>query len=430
MKAIVGKTLQKCDQPLVPGQNITTGRDYFTERFGRLTSLEDDFLRLGSAVYAADLAFKRPEREEFIRNIELVVPVVNFQAFARVKDDIEDALYTLSSDNWSVNFVADKGTPEPTRQWGQKQGVALLFSGGLDSLSAAAGFICENRPLLLVSHVTHNRTVEQSQKALSAGLNQKLRTSVDRFACRVFARSVRGFPFPKDADREESQRTRSFLFLTIACIAARRVGYRKIVAIAENGQFAIHLPLTAARVGPFSTHTAHPQFTVTMQRICRSLLSCDDLEIVNPYLYKTKAEVLSTVRENLRELFPLSVSCWRGARVKGSNHCGVCIPCLTRRIALEAIGLKYNEYQRDIFEEDIGSLSPEDVGKRNLGDLLEFVREFSTYRVEEKDRLVENFPDLVNEYFDQDEAISMYVRFAAEALGVVGGYRKIRDLVR
>jgi hypothetical protein len=33
----------------------------------------------------------------------------------------------------------------------------------------------------------------------------------------------------------------------------------QLIYIAENGQMAIHLPLTQARIGAFSTHTAHVQ---------------------------------------------------------------------------------------------------------------------------------------------------------------------------
>jgi hypothetical protein len=46
--------------------------------------------------------------------------------------------------------------------------------------------------------------------------------------------------YPSDAERESSQRTRSFLFLVIASIAARRSGFHDVILIAENGQMAIH----------------------------------------------------------------------------------------------------------------------------------------------------------------------------------------------
>src|SRR5213082_2450013 len=62
-------------------------------------------------------------------------------------------------------------------------------------------------------------------------------------------------------DAESSQRTRSFLFLTVAALCARRVGHQNIVVIAENGQMAVHLPVTEGRIGPFSTRTAQLKYS-------------------------------------------------------------------------------------------------------------------------------------------------------------------------
>jgi hypothetical protein len=55
---------------------------------------------------------------------------------------------------------------------------------------------------------------------------------------------------------------------------------------------AIHLPLTAARIGAFSTHTAHPDFVIEMEGLLGDVLSFK-LRIVNPFLYRTKAECVT-----------------------------------------------------------------------------------------------------------------------------------------
>ncbi|MGA2729709.1 MAG: hypothetical protein ABSE96_18025 [Terracidiphilus sp.] len=81
---------------------------------------------------------------------------------------------------------------------------------------------------------------------------------------------------------ENSQRTRSFLFLTLAAITANRLGRREIVVIAENGQMAIHLPLSSARIAAFSTHTAHPDVLAEMQLYLRGAFGIDFV-IQNPY---------------------------------------------------------------------------------------------------------------------------------------------------
>ena len=430
MKAIVAGGLAPCDLKLLPLKNLVTGVKDFEARFGPATTLEEDLLTFGSAVYATDLAFKRSEREEFIRDIELTVPVVNYHAFERAKQDIEEALYTLSCDNWSLKFVHASGAPEKSKQRKSKKGAALLFSGGLDSLCEAGRLYSGAEPVLLVSHITHNRVIENAQTTLLKALEKTYGCRGKRLAYRVFARSVASYPFPKDAEREETQRTRSMLFLILAALSARRFGFERIIYIAENGQFAIHLPLNSARVGPFSTHTAHPHFTALMQNVLRTLLGSANLSIENPFLYMTKSEVLASVDKQVQKSFPISISCWRASRLSSKHHCGECIPCLTRRIALEALAIPQDEYERDLLAERVGELDSEDLGKRNLADLMEFVLHFYRYTAPNRDRLIENFPELRNPFFNEDKAIEMYVRFSKEAMRVFAKYKGLKPLLR
>jgi hypothetical protein len=215
------------------------------------------------------------------------------------------------------------------------------------------------------------------------------------------------------------------MFLTIAALAARRGGQSEIVMIAENGQMAIHLPLSAARIGAFSTHTAHPQFVRMAAEYFTSLLEHRTC-VTNPFLYKTKAEVVAKVAKEHRPAIPQSVSCWRGSRLSNSNHCGECVPCLVRRIALEANGLRLKEYARDLLSENVGDLQPDDDGKRNLVELAEFAVAFRTYSAADLEML---YPDLINETIDRPLAIAMYKRFADEAVAVLGNYRGVRPIL-
>jgi hypothetical protein len=219
------------------------------------------------------------------------------------------------------------------------------------------------------------------------------------------------------------------LFLGLACLAARRTGFGRIVTLAENGQMALHLPLTAARCGPFSTHTAHPEFVNLAQRIFSRLLTYT-FTFFNPFLYLTKAEVVQRLPQALRGAIPRSVSCWRASRLRGArSHCGQCVPCLVRRLALECVGIRLAEYQRDILAEDIAGLAEDDVGKGNVVDLLELVRHFTNIDAGDVPTLIERFPDLVNEDIDLAEAVGLYRRFAAEIQGVRGNYRSLQALL-
>src|SRR5437867_4163279 len=107
-----GKPTKDAGLILAPGLNLRWGGTAFKDAFGALTSLEEDLLVLGSAIFACDLAFKRGERENITRTIHLRVLVVNHQAFERVREDLERILYVLSHDNWTVTLSRRKGAPE------------------------------------------------------------------------------------------------------------------------------------------------------------------------------------------------------------------------------------------------------------------------------------------------------------------------------
>jgi hypothetical protein len=247
MDALLTSSSPGAPSKLTIGKNVSVGTRPLQNRFGALTSLETDFLSVASVIYAADLAVKRNEREDFVRTIELKLPVVNLAAFNAVKAEFEQILRVLSCDNWTLRFQAAVGTPEPNRKWPKTKGTTLLFSGGLDSFAGACDLLKHREETFLVSHITHNRPVADSQKKLVSAIGHHYRVSTSHMPLMVSCRTNRNFPFPQDSLREETQRTRSFLFVALAAVAARLNGSRRILVMAENGQFAIHLPLTAAR---------------------------------------------------------------------------------------------------------------------------------------------------------------------------------------
>jgi hypothetical protein len=191
---------------------------------------------------------------------------------------------------------------------------------------------------------------------------------------------------------------------------------------------AIHLPLTGARIGAFSTQTAHPEVLSAATELFSTLLQ-SPIRIANPFLYSTKAEVIHDTVTNHPGVLRSAISCWKASRVPGAlNHCGFCVPCLIRRIAIEWNGPAVNEYARDLLSEDVGALPPEDEGKRNLVELAEFVSLFRRNR--NRAEMEHFFPELVTTKFDASQTIDMYRRFAAEAIGVLGRYPSLTFLTR
>jgi hypothetical protein len=405
------------------GANLKTGEADFRRDFGDVSSLELDLLNLASAVFAADRGTARGEREDYSREIELTVPVVNAARLLPLVPQVEAILRFLSDDVWTVRMPQKAGEPEDQLHGPEPQGRTLLFSGGLDSFAAAVEFGRGAAPLQLVSHRTRNQITDTAQRELvaqlaSGGFNVQHH--------QYFVSSTDAGPAPFDHDAENSQRTRSFMFLVLGGLVARRTGGLDIMYLAENGQMAIHLPLTPARLGAFSTHTAHPTVVAEMERFLREALQAP-IRIENPYLYRTKREVAEVVTNALPAAVAETTSCWRNARLPvGITHCGDCVPCQIRRIALEFTGADPTRYARNLWIEPIAELGPDDSGRRNVVELAEFVYRF---RSESDESLMSTFPELLSEDFDGPAAIGMYRRFADEAHAVWTRYPALGGLL-
>ncbi len=398
-------------------ENLFTGERQFADNFGAPTTLESDMLRVAAAIFAADRAALRGVREDVCRTIQLTVPVVNVSRLLPLIPQVEEVLRLLSNDAWEIALDATAGVPERAFAVVPPAGKTLLFSGGLDSLAAAVEFGVGPGELELVSHVTRNTFTSGAQRVLA----ERVERSGGRIRHRQFFVSSRdGGPTNLKHAEENSQRTRSFIFLVLGALVARRTGHLEIVYLAENGQLAIHLPLTQGRIGAFSTHTAHPDVLVAMREFLSAALEAA-ITIENPYVYSTKREVVQQIASTIPDAIAEAKSCWKNARLPaGATHCGECIPCYVRRIAVEhLLTTDPTAYARDVWNENVRSLPPEDDGRRNLMDLVEFIRRFQTETGEE---LMSEFPELYSENMDAEAVIAMYRRFANEAAHVLGGY--------
>lgn len=425
---IIGEDAKGRDVHLLPGQNLYTGINKFTDEFGAADSLEEDLFNLAAGIYGTDLAVKRDEREHYVRTIELSVEVINLHLFERVRSEIERALSVVSKDNWKITFLQKEGTPVTSFKWQKREGAVLLFSGGIDSMCAASEFVKEGKELVLVSHNSHsNHVVDACQDNIHDAIEKHYKTKIKHVHIKVYGRNHNGYAFPKDELRENTQRTRSFLFLTLAALVTRRSGFNRILFMAENGQFAIHLPLNSARVGPFSTHTADPEFVTRIQKIFQTLLGNPDFEIHNPFLYRTKAEVFALLPDKLKKEAKASASCWMISRL--NKHCGYCVPCISRRISLEYNKISFKEYETDLFRTDTSKLDDTNDRRRNLNDYLEFIAKFRDVTEANKHELREDFPELWNGAFDFDKAVSLYQRVAGQSMEVFKKYPHVMKLI-
>jgi hypothetical protein len=83
-------------------------------------------------------------------------------------------------------------------------------------------------------------------------------------------------------------------------------------------------------------------------------------------------------------------------------------------------------YERDLLSEDVLALPPDDTGKRNLVELVEFAYLFKTLSDTELEFI---YPELINKQIDKANAISMYRRVANEVETVLRNYPNAAKLM-
>ena len=220
---------------------------------------------------------------------------------------------------------------------------ASLFSGGLDSL---IGVIDEleiqqiSRRMLFVSHFDFNSSGANSDQ-------EKLYNHLKGcYKNRIYWIQVKIALSRKDENLndiivESNYRSRSLLFLGLGVYLSNV----DILIVPENGTISINYPLTPSRVSSLSTRTTHPYVLNKFQEILIKIGIKN--EIFNPYSTKTKGEMVDKCRNIglLKNILKESVSCGKRGRrpswtnKSGTNHCGVCMPCIYRRAALNKVDL-------------------------------------------------------------------------------------------
>ena len=318
-----------------------------------------DLLDLASLIYIADEHVDRSVQQDgWARNFEIIFPVYDVDRWSKVESELVEMLKFLSGDRFSF-YWEQRGT---LRLYGKHRlkvprgyyDVVCLFSGGVDSLYGAYALLQEGLKVLLVGH--HADTVTPSaQKTIFDQLQARFGDNVAliQFSVSRSKRQDPKFPFPDKV--ETSHRPRSFLFL-VAAIAIANTAEIDSIYIPENGLIALNIPLQISRLGTLSTRTAHPHFLSSFIDVV-SILGLYSGNVMNPFLYKSKTDMLLESDSVLRQLTRETVSCahpdvYRWLAAKNVRHCGYCVPCIYRRAAfLEAAIDSPDDYLFDIFND-------------------------------------------------------------------------------
>lgn len=237
-------------------------------------------------------------------------------------------------------------TVHPAQQMYRKPEQVVMFSGGLDSLAGAIDEVVnQKRRVLLVTHKATSKLNKRYQT-----LEQMLAEKADgnappRISVRVHK--------TKELNHEYTQRSRSFLYVSIGATIAKMLGLNS-VRFYENGVISLNLPVCAQVVGGRATRTTHPRVMKGFQDIV-SLVAEGPFTVENPYIWKTKADVVKVITDaGCQDLIKHSMTCTHTWEMTNQHtHCGGCSQCIDRRFAVLAANADQHDpvdhYKFDVF---------------------------------------------------------------------------------
>lgn len=362
------------------------------------SSVAFDFLVFSLSVYNADRAISRAiySEEGWCRRMKLTVPVLHVSEMNNSKDALTSALNFLTGDDWELNFEQaepyqiDQELPIVDRSI---YGSVSLFSGGLDSL---IGFVdgCAalqtGKKVLLVSHKELGKEWSDQIRILDDCKRNQL--CVGKYEQLLVNAGINNQGWISQRTVcEGTFRARSILFIGAGIYCAHAINPQMPLIIPENGTISLNIPLDQGRRSACSTRTTHPVFLKRLQEAL-NLMGIHN-QLVNPYQTKSKADMMKECCEDtakktaLKVLYKDSCSCakrshkksWNRRRDRNGNsilHCGFCLPCIYRRVALEAVGwAKKEPVGVNVFNvNEIGLLNPDIKKSRDFKALLYFLR--------------------------------------------------------
>lgn len=308
-----------------------------------------DLLEIAAYVFAADRTASRGAKDAveyhaWSRAMFFLVKVRDaaFWNRPRVKEKLSKAIQFMTGDfEYTFDFLPDHTTP-PTSLFDKEEFATAhhgpvsvaLFSGGLDSLAGVLERLeTTDEEVFLISHRSGQPTIKRTQASLAQAL------------CRKYPSRVHPYSFDcglaNERAVEETQRTRAFLFGSIAFAVAHRLGLDSFFAY-ENGVTSFNFIRRQDLMNARASRTTHPKTHALMADLF-SEVHDGPVKLVNPFWTKTKTDVFTLLdKVNGRDLINSAVSCSKTfERMPGSTtHCGCCFQCIDRRIAAYAAGLQ------------------------------------------------------------------------------------------
>lgn len=306
-----------------------------------------DMLYLSLAVFAADRLILRESGEDaWSREIELYMPVLCIDKWIACQSLVEGMLNFLTGDRWKICFRVRELTEIEKKardKWKKITDKNLnvskicMFSGGLDSCIGALNLLCDNADtsdIVFVSHYGGGKGTIEYQEMLKEAFVRRFNLDESQFIQNYAAVITK-----KEDKKEDTTRSRSFMFFSHAIAYASAMDKDIELIIPENGLISLNIPLAYTRTGTSSTRTTHPYYMKMLQQLITELGI--RVKIINPFQYKTKGEMILECKDRrfLQAILDKTMSCshpdvGRHRGMKKTMHCGYCLPCTIRRASI------------------------------------------------------------------------------------------------
>ncbi|ABJ78760.1 hypothetical protein IQB76_05675 [Leptospira borgpetersenii serovar Hardjo-bovis] len=345
--------------------NVSINLPSFIEKVIHIPDRLLDLLELAAYIFASDRMISRGtldavEYHSWSRDIHLKIKVrdFNFWSQLEVKESLTNALnFMLGDHNWEISFEQGHST-DPIGLFDKeifslkpenvKKTSVVLFSGGADSLAGVLELLNQTDGNVILSSHQLSSSAKKTQNALYTSLEKKFGNRIHHYKYECHLSGKRA--------TDETQRSRSFLFSSIAFVLARTF-HQKEFYLFENGVTSLNLFRREDLMNSRASRTTHPQTLFKLMEFF-SLVAGFQFEIKHNYVFKTKREVFEVIGKNSPELISSTVSCTKASFSKGiATHCGRCFQCIDRRLSTVSGSLEEYDheglYDFDLFRDSL-----------------------------------------------------------------------------
>lgn len=358
-----------------------------------------DLLEVAAYVYCADQRATRGSEKlskagkDWSRDMRFVIPVRQPQLWssAAVRDALQETLGFLSDDVYEFSFVpASAPMAERASYFPDLSDVhfdadeVALFSGGIDSFAGAVDSLARlGKRMVLVGHFSAPKVFSVQKRLID-----RLRTAGFQFRYVPVNVTNTGVP-----SAETTQRSRSFLYASLAFVLARMLGQDGFTLF-ENGVVSMNLPIARDVLGGRATRTTHPKVIRGFEQFFSALVD-RPIEVRTPFIWETKADAVHRIVGNgFAADLASTVSCTHPRSwTKIVHHCGACSQCIDRRFAVLAAGAGQHDPASDYAIDLL-------TGDRSLDDQVRmavaYVKLCQTISASSRDQLPTAFPGVVS----------------------------------